>query len=176
MRKLTGILALLILFSGGIKAQSEQDYNFMAKKKAMYVYNFANLVDWPKEFKKGNFVIGVVADQYLYDWLVKSYSSKTIGSQPIKIKKFNSIKEVTGCHVLYLPENKCDSMKELLKKINSTLLVTDKYGLLKQGSVINFIKLKPGEVRPKFELSTVNAKKNNLIVGEKLITLATNVE
>jgi hypothetical protein len=63
----------------------------------------------------------------------------------------------------------------VLKKIKgmSTLVVTEKAGLARKGSVINFINV---ENKQKFELNKTNANKNGLVVSSNLMSLGIAID
>ena len=67
------------------------------------------------------------------------------------------------------------SVSELADKLKnkSTLVVTEKPGMAKQASAINFIVVNS---RQKFELNKKNAEKYNLRVSSNLVSLAVLVE
>jgi hypothetical protein len=172
------VLILLLAMFGLGRAYAQPGLNTEdthSRLKAIYVYNFATLVDWPKEYKQGNFVIGVFGESKLYTELVDKYSSKTIGSQHIAIKKFTHQSQITDCHILYVTGSNSEKIAELTKKFKdkSTLIVSEKEGLLKSGSIINFIVQGNKQT---YELSKTNATKHKLIIGSTLTNLAANVE
>jgi hypothetical protein len=153
--------------------QPNRDINL--RVKAVYVYKFAQYVDWPKEFKTGDFIIGVFGDDRLYDEMQGSYSNKMIGNQTIKIKKYTATADIEQCHILFIAEKNSDKIAELVKKYKSksTLIVSEKDGKLKDGSVINFV-MKDNKL--KYEVSKTNATKHKLTVGQSLTSIADKVE
>ena len=143
--------------------------------KALYIYTFATLIDWPEEYRKGNFIISVYGSkQDVYDELNKKYSGKSIGSQEIVIKRFTSTADIGKAHILYITEDKSSQISTLVTKYNKkpTLLVTNKTGHLNKGSVINFVL---DGSKQAYEISKPNAKKHNLIIASKLTGLAIKV-
>jgi hypothetical protein len=143
--------------------------------KAVYVYKFAQYVDWPKSFKTGDFIIGVYGDEKLYNEMQASYSNKMIGNQTIKIKKYDAVADIEQCHILFVAEKNSDKVAELVKKYKSksTLIVSEKEGKMKDGSIINFVMR---DNKLKYEVSKVNASKHNLTVGQSLTSIADKVE
>ncbi len=146
--------------------------------KALYIYNFATLVDWPSEYRKGDFVVGVYgSNESIYDELNTKYSGKAIGSQEIVIKKFSRSSDIDKAHILYLSQEKSDEISSLSTKFKgkSTLLITEKDGYLNKGAVINFVIDKNNNNKQSYEISIGNAKKHNLIIASKLESLAARV-
>lgn len=143
--------------------------------KALFLYTFATLIDWPEDYRKGNFVIGVLSSSNdVYNELNTKYKGKSIGSQEIVIQKFASKSEIDRVHILYLGQDKSDEITSLTThlKTKSTLIVTDKDGHLSKGAVINFVL---DGSKQSYEISKPNAKKYNLVIATKLTSLAYKV-
>lgn len=153
--------------------QPTQDTN--VNIKAVWVYKFAKLVDWPKEFKNGDFIIGVFGDEKLYTKMQSSYANKMIGNQSIKIKEYETVSEIEQCHILFISEKNSDKVSELVKKYKSksTLIVSEKEGKMKDGSIINFVRR---DNKLTIEVSKTNATKHKLTVGQSLTSIADKVE
>lgn len=147
-----------------------------AKLKASYIYNFTKYVNWPDKYKAGNFVIGVLGTSTFYNDLTALLSTKTVGSQKFEIKSFANAESVSGlCHILFVPAENSGMLPDVLKKMKgkSTLLITEKPGLAKQGSAINFV---VENNKQKFELNKSNIEKYSLKVSSTLTSLAIAVE
>lgn len=152
----------------------DSDKDTFATIKAIFIFNFSTLCDWPKEDKTGNFVIGVYGETNLYSELVKKYSSKSIGSQPIEIVKFASQSDIEKCHILYITNSNSSKVDDIADDFSgeSILLVTEDDGLLDKGSVINFV---IEDNKQKFEISKKNGGKRDIVIGSTLAQLATKV-
>ena len=86
--------------------------------KAMYIYNFATLIDWPSQYRKGNFVIGVYGNKDgVYDNLKTKFEGKSIGSQEIVIKNYTSVSQITKAHIVYVTPVKSSQVSSLNAKI-----------------------------------------------------------
>jgi hypothetical protein len=147
--------------------------------KALFIYNFATLVDWPADYRKGDFNIGIYGDDNtVFSELSKKYSGKAIGSQEIKVKKIKSKSEITGkTHILFLTSDKSSEISSLSSSLGSksTLLITEKDGYLSKGSVINFVIDRTKNNKQSYEINKNNAKKHKLVITSKLSTLAVKV-
>lgn len=165
-------------FSSGVKSTSGIT-DTKSIYKALFIYNFATLVDWPSDYRKGDFIIGVYGnDVAVYDELNKKYSGKTIGSQKIKVVKHATKKEINSkTHILYITEDKSESITTFNTTFNgkSTLLITDKPGYLSKGAVINFVIDKNRNNKQSYEIDKSNAKEHKLVIASKLTTLAAKV-
>lgn len=154
-------------------SQSQPDIN--SNLKARYIFNFANMIEWPAAVGKGNFNIGVLGESTnLYTELSK-YNSKSVGSQAIKVTPYTDAASVIPCHILFITKEQSDKTSAMVKKFKAkgTLVITEKEGALKDGSIINFVFRNS---RQTYELSKTNAVKHKLIIGKQLTELATKVE
>jgi hypothetical protein len=143
--------------------------------KALYIYNFATLIDWPSDYRKGNFVIGVFGDKDgVYDNLKMKFEGKAIGSQEIVVQNYSSSNQIDKAHILYVSPQNSSQVGSLNTKFQgkSTLLVTEKDGYLSKGAAINFIVKGASQ---KFEINKSNARNHKLIIADRLLNLASSV-
>ncbi len=143
--------------------------------KALYIYTFATLVEWPTSKRSGDFVIGVYGSQVaVYNELIKKYSGKSIGSQKIVISKFKSKAAITNCHILFVCEENTADISSLASTYakESTLIVGERVGALSKGAIINFI---VDGNQQKYEINKTNAKNHDLVITNKLSDLAISV-
>lgn len=178
MKRVAAILiALFCISADWVRMPILQDPNASnAKLKASYIYNFTKYINWPDKYKEGNFVIGVLGTSTFYNDLTALLSTKTVGNQKFEIKSFTSAETVSGiCHILFVPTENSGMLPDILKKMKgkSTLIVTEKPGLAKQGAAINFI---VENNKQKFELNKSNIEKYSLKVSSTLTSLAIAVE
>lgn len=170
------VLILLLIFPSLAMEMSAGDPKDTHKTvKALFVYQFATLMDWPKEFKQGDFVIGVYGDSPLYPELMSKYSNRSVGSQAIKIRSFSNYNDISPCHILVVAPEMSDRVADLAKKFKSksTLIVSEREGKLRDGAIINFV---VKDNKQSYELSKTNAARHKLVVGSKLENLAARVE
>ena len=147
-----------------------------AKIKATYIYNFTKYINWPDKYKEGNFIIGVLGTTTFYNDLSVLLITKSVGDQKFEIKNYTSSESVSGvCHILFIPAESSSMLPDVLKKLKgkSTLIITEKSGLAKQGSGINFI---VENNKQRFELNKASIEKYNMKVSSTLMSLAIPVE
>jgi hypothetical protein len=173
MKKITFILITILVLSSGFKTGGRIDTN--SRIKAVFILNFTKLIEWPKTYRTGNFVVGVIGETPLYSELSKMAKVKKVANQSLSISKFKSVEEIGKCHILYVTKERCAEIKEVLKKVknNSTLIVTEKVGLTDKGAGINFV-IKDN--RQKFELNVTNVESHKLKVSSNLESLAFSVK
>lgn len=170
------LLLFIVLASLSASAQKEElpsmdETDTGAMIKASFLYNFAKLVDWPEEYKKGNFVISVMGGENLYREMVKKYNTKHIGSQQIEIRKLSKTLNISECHLLYVGAECVDLLPEITEKYRHLpiLIVTDDEGALDDGAIINMV---PVESEWMYELNVENASDRKLFIGSMLRSMA----
>ncbi len=153
--------------------QQREDAAIMnAHVKAIFLYNFTKQIEWPSDYKSGNFVIGVYGTYVpLLNELNKMASTKTAGTQKFEIKEITSIESAAKYHILFVSTDKMAQFGEITSKLkgHGTLLVTEKEGMTKKGSAINFVVV---DSKIKFQLSKTNAEKQQLKVSRDLEAFA----
>lgn len=164
MKKIIFILLVsLFVFNQTTKAQNK-------KFHAVFIYNFYKLIEWPANYRSGDFVIGVLGDTPLIASLQSITATKTAGYNKFVIQKYKSVADIQKCHMLFIPDNKSAELPSVLTKLNgkATLVITEKAGLAGQGSFINFVEVNQ---RLKFEINEAAIKKAGLQISSTLLNL-----
>lgn len=146
-----------------------------ARIKSIYIYNFTKYIEWPDSYKEGSFVIGFLgSNSALLNELSKMAETKKVGTQPIHIRNINTIGENDKYNIIYILSDNSTQLSEVLSKIKgkSTLVVTEKPGLAKQGSGINFVIV---ENKQKIELNKSNIEKYKLKIAATLVDMSLSV-
>jgi hypothetical protein len=167
-----GLLTIPAMF--GFQTAPAGDTN--ARLKSVFIYNFTRYIDWPADYKTGNFVINMFgSNTAMLTELNNMAKTKTVGAQKIEIRNTTSLDGIGKCNILYVTQDVTNPLSDIIAKLKgkSTLIVTEKTGFAKLGAAINFIVV---ENRQKFELNQSNAEKYNLKVSSSLVALAIPVE
>lgn len=170
------VLLPLVLCAAAPPPQRDAEKDTTSILQANYLYNIAKLVEWKDaSMRSGNFIIGVIGGANLYQELIKQYSTRTIGKQPIEVRKLPRNAEVERCHMLFVGKGDLALLPEIYKRMKGkpTLVITEYAGALDDGSVVNFVKV---DNLLKYELSMANAQEHGLVVGLTLKNLAHRVE
>jgi hypothetical protein len=139
--------------------------------QSLFIYNFSRMIQWPAGNKTGDFVIGVIGDNEVYNSLVAFVANKKVGSQSITIKKFDDLQSITRCHIVFIGDSKVSRLGEVISKLqgSNSLIITEKKGMVNSGSAIDFFIDKD---KLKFVMNADNAEKYNLTVSKSLEDLA----
>jgi hypothetical protein len=138
---------------------------------AAMLYNFIKYVQWPNEAEGGDFVVGVMGEDDVFNTLKTWYDGKPKGSKKYVIKKLASAAEAGTCQVVYLGRTKSKEFENIKNSVagKSVLTITDGNGLGQKGSCINF-KVVDGKL--KFELNQATVNSANLKVSGQLSSMA----
>jgi hypothetical protein len=162
------IICAFILLGISFKGFTQEE-----KFKALFIYNFTKHIEWPASAKSGDFIIGVVNDNVLYDKIVEITTGKMAGAQKIVVVKFANPEEITKCHILFVSGSSSGNknLPVIMEKTagQNTLLVTERPGLATKGASINFV-VQDGKL--KFELNKNTAAEQSLKVSSYLENLA----
>lgn len=166
------LVALFSVSTAFSPSASSQKVDTNAKIKAVFIYNFTKYIEWPEEYKTGEFTIGILGqNEALFQELDKMSKVKKVSNQSFSIKNFEDPNNLGNPHILYIPEDSSEELNKALTNLKgkSTLVITDKPGLAKQGAAINFVVVGS---RQKFELNKANIEQRNLKVASVLEQLA----
>lgn len=168
MKKISRVLIVILLMAFGFSLKSGD--RPMHEIHSMLVFNFIKYVEWPADAKAGNFVIAVVGDDDVASTIQNFYTNRTVKGQNVKVINTDNISAVNNAHVLYIANNRSREFEAAKEKFvgKSTLMITDKNGLGKKGSCINFQEIN-GKL--KFEINQESIKGNNLRVSNQLSSM-----
>lgn len=161
-------LLISLFFCQFLHAQEE-------KYIGLFLYNFTKFFDWPAEVKTGDFVINILGHESVANELRKITIQKKVGSQNIVIKPMSNVAEAGKCQIMFVGFWHSRYLAQIIEKIGTDpcLIITEKEGLLKEGSAINFLIV---DNTIKFELKKGNALSRGLKVDPRIAELAVHVE
>ncbi len=169
---LSALLALLFCSFAATNhavAQNKTDYSIYAN----IIYRFTKYVDWPDQRKHGNFVIGVVGNEQLYDALVAVTRNKRIGSQDITVAFLQPTdKTYDNLDILFISDDESSSLKAITAATagKPVLLVAEHPGMAHRGACINFVVVND---HLKLEFNKSQIEKRNLNIASELLALGT---
>lgn len=163
------IAALFFVGTGMAKAQ-QVDYKY----HTVFIYNFTKYIKWPEASIDNEFIIGVLGKSGITEHLQKMAQSKLANGKPIVVKTFNNTSEITGCHMLFLPEPSSGELSSIRQNLarQPILIISEKAGLGQMGSDINFI---VNNGRWNFELNQASADMHKLKISGELSKFAHKV-
>jgi hypothetical protein len=161
------MLIILMMAATAVTAQDRPTHEI----HAAMLFNFIKYVQWPNEGEAGEFVVGVIGDDNVFNTLNQWYNGKQKGSKKYVIKKLTSAGESSTCQVVYVGKAKNKDFDDIKTNIGgkSILTITDGNGLGQKGSCINF-KVIDGKL--KFEMNQATLTSSNLKVSSQLSSMA----
>lgn len=161
------LIVLLITSALGVTAQERPTHEI----HAAMLFNFIKYVQWPNEGESGDFIVGVIGDENVFNTLKQWYDGKAKGSKKYVIRKLASADEATNCQVVYVGKSKNRDFDIIKTSVTgkSVLTITDGNGMAQKGSCINF-KVIDGKL--KFELNQAMVSGSNLKVSSQLSSMA----
>lgn len=168
MRKVVLLSLFVVLSAGAGFSQSEKP---MHEIHAAMIYNFLKYIQWPDDGSAGEFVVGVLGEDNVFNTLKSYYDGKPKGAKKYAIKKLADASEAASCAVVYIGKNKSKEFDNVKNAIGSKsiLTITDSFNLGKKGSCINF---KVIDDKLKFEINQASMNGASLKVAGQLSSMA----
>ncbi len=169
------LLALLVI--GVMDAGAQEDKPSEYQVKAVFLYNFANFVQWPDdafEDSTGPLVIGILGDNPFGTSLADVVVGEHANGHPIEVRHWESLDDLGTCHILYCSEKDRRRLPEILDHVEAlnVLTVGETPDFADQGGVIGFV-IEKNRIR--FEINISAANRVGLEVSSKLQKVATRV-
>jgi len=176
----TAFIFLISLWASGshLRAQTETAIPKEYQIKAVFLFNFAQFVSWPKKSfasPEEPFCIGILGDDPFGAFLDETVQGEKVESHPLVIERYRTIEDIKKCQILFISKsekNQTDKIFAYLKDRN-VLTVGDTDGFLEDGGIITF---STKENKIHLKINPKAAKRVNLSISSKVLRLAEIVE
>ncbi len=177
MRGRALLAAACVALASGVSPAANTQPSSEYLIKAAYLYNFALFVEWPsKAFARQDspIVIGVVGADPFGSALDETVRQKVIRNRSIRVERLQPNQDLSRCHILFVSSSETGRISELAQRLEkrSVLVVGDSSGLAKRGATITFA---VQDNRVRLEVNVDAARKSQLTISSKLLSLATIV-
>ena len=167
-------IVMLFLFAGCATVCSQTAAPKEYQIKAVFLYNFTHFINWPEEAFENQyapFIIGIVGKDPFGPALADAIADERIGSHLIRIKRFNSIKEIEKCHILYIGTPDPDEIKSILSAVakQNILTVSDSPNFIRWGGMIRFY---TDQNKIRLQINNTLAKAAGLKISSKLLRVS----
>lgn len=180
MRRRRFIIAVLASLSLAVSvgAQSpEADGSSEYLIKAGFIYNFAQLVQWPDAaFPQSDspIVIGIVGNDPFGATIDSVVQGKKLNGRSLVVKRLRwgkDAREIKDCNILFVSSSERERLDEIIQTVKSLPILTigETPGFATRGGIIN-LTLEGNRVR--FEVDIEAAKQANLNISSRLLALA----
>ena len=142
--------------------------------KALFLYNFANFVEWPDSaFANANSPLkmclyGAVPFGEFLD-VVNGAKIRNRVLEVIRTTDYNKIK--SGCHILFVGADHANELENFFHNLNNlfVLSVGSTKGFANKGGVVNILRTSDQQ---QFEINLSKAIENGLLISSDLLALA----
>ena len=172
-------MALVILPSLGLEAQA-QDSAASSEYliKAGFIYNFANLVQWPSNSfaqPTSPIVIGILGEDPFGTILDRVLEGKKVNGRAFLVKRLKSVLDLKECHIVFVSSSEMTHLVEAIHSVKGMPILTigEIPGFAKRGGIINLV-LEDNKVH--FEVNVEAAKEADLNISSRLLALARIVQ
>lgn len=160
-------LLLAAWFSGPAQAAVSREYEI----KAIFLYNFAQFVDWPPgAFRDENapVVIGVLGEDPFGTSLDEAVRGETVKGRPLVVRRFSRIEDVTTCHVLFISQSETARLGQIMAALKgrSILTVGDTEEFSRRAGMI---RLATENNKVRLRINVDAAKAADLAISSKLL-------
>jgi len=142
--------------------------------KAVFLFNFAQFVDWPSEAFPDSatpLVIGVLGDDPFEGFLDQTIRGEHVRGRGFQLQRYRSVGEIKTCHILFISRATGARLDEVLANLRNRpiLTVSDDAGFAERGGMIRFV-IDQNRIRLQINLDAAQAA--SLTVSSKLLRVA----
>ncbi len=170
------IFLLLSLLTTSVNSATRSDLD-LAKEyqvKALFLYNFANFVEWPADAFADQSsplkmcLYGAVPFGEFLD-IVNGVMVRDRTLQVIRTTDYNQIQ--SGCHILFVGIDHHDQLDKFFKDLNHlfVLSIGNIEDFARKGGVVNILRTTDQQ---QFEINLTKAIENGLLISSDLLSLA----
>ena len=174
------IVAVLLSLSLALGANAQSAASAASSEyliKAGFIYNFAQLVQWPSAaFSQADspIVIGILGTDPFGTSIDRVFENKKLDGRNLIVKRLKwskELKDLTECNILFVSSSEKEHIPDLINTVKwlPILTIGETPGFASRGGIIN-LTLEDNKVR--FEVNIGAAKQANLNISSRLLALA----
>ena len=142
--------------------------------KAGFIYNFAQLVQWPPAaFSQPDspIVIGILGTDPFGEIIDRVVQNKRLDGRSLVVKRLKRGAQVKECNILFVSLSEAGHLEEVLQSTKNLPILTigEMPGFAMRGGIIN-LTVAGNKIR--FEVNIEAAKQANLNISSRLLALA----
>ncbi|HWA87560.1 MAG TPA: YfiR family protein [Opitutus sp.] len=142
--------------------------------KAVFLYNFAQFVEWPPsafDSPTSPLVIGVLGQDPFGNYLDEAVRGEKVNGHPLVVQRFRRVSDIRTCHILFVSGSEGPRAEQVAENLHgrSILTVCDWEGFARRGGIIRFV-MEHSHVRLRINLDA--AKDAGLTISSKLLRSA----
>ena len=145
--------------------------------KAVFLYNFAQFVEWPAsafESQESPLVIGILGLDPFGKILDEMVKGEMVNGRPLAVKRFRSVGDIDQCHILFVSGSEGSRTEQIIAALDGKCILTvcDWEGFARRGAMVRFV-VERNRVRLRINLEA--AKSAGLNISSKLLRSAETV-
>jgi len=169
---LISVLSLSIYFSVYANSVERQQVT------ALFLYNFANFVEWPKKaFENSRSPLRMCLFGNIgFAPMLGAFDGALIGERELSVLITGDIKKIeNGCHILFVGEDQQKNLPMFFKQIQYlyVLSVSEQEDFVNQGGVISIVNTSK---QLQFDINLSVASANRLSISSDLLSLAREIK
>lgn len=170
------VLAALLLTMPTASAQRNVASEYQLK--AVFLFNFAQFVDWPpRALPPGDspLVIGVLGDDPFQGALDNTVRGEQVRHHPIVVQRYRRVEEIRVCHILFISNSEKGRLPQIFAalKDRSILTVGEDENFSRYGGIIRFYN---AQNKIRFRIDVEAARAASLTISSKLLRPAEIVQ
>lgn len=168
------MFAVLLLALAASAAPLGNEYQI----KAAYLYKFASYVEWPPgAFPQAEtpITIGIIGADEMVEELDRLKRAPPVNNRQIDFRLLKQGDSLSGVQILFIGRQENGAIRRVLENLQTQpiLVVTEAFGGLSEGSMINFVSV---DERIRFEVSLLPAERCGLKISARLLSVAQKIE
>jgi hypothetical protein len=145
--------------------------------KAVFLFNFAQFVDWPAAAfadPHAPLVIGILGDDRFGNNLDETVRGEKVNDRPLVVERYRRLDEVGTCHILFVSPSENERLDQIVAALQgrNILTVGEASDFALRGGIIQFVTEK-NKIR--LDINLEAAKAASLTISSKLLRPATIV-
>lgn len=154
-----------------VATTSEQPAPHAYQVKAVYLYNFAQFVEWPPSVFDGPeapIVFGVLGSDPFGSFLDDVVRDERVNGRRLVVRRFHSVAEIDTCHILYVGHSDPTTIGRALDALRGrgVLTVGDAELFNQRGGMIRFV---TENNRVRLRINVQAARAAGLVISAKLL-------
>ena len=174
-RRIFLLWVVLHTFCAGVSAAEPPALEYQVK--AAFILNFAKFVEWPAQAfadAEAPLSIGIFGEDPFGEVLDQMSRDSKLNGRSVVIRRSRFLHELENCQILFFSRSEEASLVESLEALkgSSVLTVGESENFAERSGVIGFVR-QDNKVR--FEINLASARRAQLKISSKLLSLASEV-
>jgi len=112
--------------------------------KAVFLFNFAQFVEWPQsafEGPRSPIVIGILGEDPFSRTLDEIVAGETVRQRQLVVARYRRVEEIETCHILFVSPSETQRYEPILAALRGrpTLTVGETDGFATRGGMVRFV-------------------------------------